>query len=66
MLPNFGNFLKKSSGIKCLQKKITVWKRLGKVAPGRVREGDGVLVGMVRLGKFQLFLLVIYSNKILK
>jgi len=21
-----------------------VWKRLGKVAPGRVREGDGILV----------------------
>jgi len=44
MLPNFGNFLKKSSGIKCLQKKLMVWKRLGKVAPGRVREGDGILV----------------------
>jgi len=24
--------------------KIKVWKRLGKVAPCRVREGDGILV----------------------
>ncbi len=33
---------------------IKVWKRLGKVAPGRVREGNGILV---RLGKFRLVLL---------
>ncbi len=31
-------------------------KRLGKVAPNRVREGDGRLV---RLGKFRLVLLAI-------
>jgi len=24
--------------------RIKVWKRLGKVAPGRVREGDSILV----------------------
>jgi len=24
--------------------KINSWERLGKVAPGRVREGDGILV----------------------
>jgi len=36
--------------------KIKVWKRLGKVAPGWVREGDGILV---RLGKFRLVLLSI-------
>ncbi len=45
ILPNFGNFLKKPSGMKLLTlKKIKVWKRLGKVAPGRVWEGDGILV----------------------
>jgi hypothetical protein len=44
MLPNIGNFLQKSSGIKCLHEKLKVWKRLGKVAPGRVREGDGIMV----------------------
>jgi len=35
---------------------IKVWKRLGKVAPCRVREGDSILV---RLGKFRLVLLAI-------
>jgi hypothetical protein len=45
ILPNFGNFLKKTSGIKLLTlKKIKVWKRLGKVAPGRVWEVDGILI----------------------
>jgi len=45
ILPNFGNFLKNLSGIKnLLTSKIKVWKRLGKVAPGSVREGDGILV----------------------
>jgi len=38
---------------------IKAWKRLGKVAPGRVREGDGILVGRVMLGKFRLVLLAI-------
>jgi hypothetical protein len=38
-------------------------ERLIKVAPGRVREGDGTLV---RSGKFELVLLAILSNTILK
>ena len=44
IFPNFGNFLNMSSGIKHWNKIKKVWERLGKVAPGRVREGDGSLV----------------------
>jgi len=35
---------------------IKVWKRLRRVAPGRVREGDGILV---RKGKLRSVLLAI-------
>jgi hypothetical protein len=38
VLPDFGNFDKTSSGIKC--KKEHIFKVMGKVAPGRVRVGD--------------------------
>ncbi len=34
-------------------------KGLGKVAPGRVGVGDGILVGKVRFGEFRLVLLAI-------
>jgi len=37
--------LKKSHlALNAYNKKIKVWKRLGKVGPGRVREGNGILV----------------------
>jgi len=37
--------------------RIKVWKRLGKVAPGRVRKV--YWLGKVRLGKFKLVLIAI-------
>ena len=53
-MPSFGNFLKKSSGIKCKKRRSLFGLVLGKVAPGRVRVGDAKLVrqGQVRLGFF--------------
>ena len=40
-LPNFGNFLKLSSGIKGWNLKIKVWERLEKVSKGGHRQGWG-------------------------